>query len=715
MRNQLENIERAEKYVTNTLSNAEKEQFENELKTNSELVKLTEDLENFQSAVFRSEIRNKLDNNAGGTNGFKKSIIIGSILIALIGLGTLLVNKSPNTFSETLPRVTDSVVHEEACNLGGHSLWTAPDIQAFEFESEKGATIEGKDGTLIIVPTNAFVDSAGAIINGKVDFNLVEALGVEQMVLYKLNTVSNGSPLESGGMFYVDATVDGKPVQINPKRPLYIEIPTTNKKEGMMAFKGEVTPDGALNWVEPKPLKKFLVKVPLTDLDFLPTGFEAEVKSSMPFLTYKEASSTLTDSLYYSLNYDVAEPVSVPAKSMLVEMVKLDNGTYVEKPSLVDSIATTTIESTVNSTICGIEPTTIETIKTQKFANSFIATKEFEQRIKLLHKEDNGNALLTMYIKNLGKDMYQSDLMVAKATKGATKTEFDKLAAEKLTNIKDAEIYQERLSEYYAKKQAELKQGHKKLSDELARKTSKELNDEIKALNKQIVKQNAATNSITVSLPKPNVATAQTYATPWYSLGWGNIDSYLHLLSKGSVEKEIAVANMPVGIATDVTLWLGEINTYTNLSNVKGKYSAQFPVKSNVSNSKTHIFSIARSGDEYFWGMHHFNSYAETVIRFGMNKASIEEIKKDLQGVDMTFGRLPASDEWKRKEAERLVNNEIEARKIQAAWLAKRAAMLKKYNEMLRKQNERTVLIDKLRQIAFPCMANSEGAPLHYY
>ncbi len=711
MRNQLENILRSEQYLNNELLTLTREKFEKELTINPELKDLTENLRVLKTAVFRKTLRSKIERCSKGGNGWIKILITGSVVITIGAILVWLFNGDlKNKTRFTQPVVADSAYQaldstnhiskdlsdstndiKQAINtfsLGGHELWVQPDIQIFNFESREGATIEGKGGILIIVPENAFCNSSGKLISGNVEFKLVEAFGIDKMVLYKLNTVSNGSLLETGGMFYIDASVNGNKVQINPQRPLYIEIPTINKKERMMAFRGEVGDNGDINWVEPVPLQKYLVKVPLDELDFLPPGFEKEVEGNMPFLNYIYASKSVVDSLYYSLDYLRTEY----STDIILEA-------QTDKFPIEDSTVPTIQEAT-SVLLCGIDPISIEAIKKSVFANTFIATKEFEDRVRFLHKAIHGNSLLQIYIDNLDKDLYLSDSLVANATNGELKSRFMKFAKEKFTNVKDAEIYAKRLSDYYQKKRGELKKYHKSLAARLASINSKELNDILSKLNGDPPAEYNI-NSIIQSTPRPNVATSSVYATPWYGTGWGNIDRYLKILDNGSIEKPIVVSNLPQD--TEVTLWLGAVNTYVNLSKSNGQFRAEFPSKNNRDMFSTHVFAISRQADDYYWGLKHFNPYLDSKVEFSMDSVSIEEIRSDLIDVDMTFGRIQSQLEWKEEQTKQLIQYQIENREKQDAWKIKRDKISREYIDELRKQKEIRDVIFKLRNVAFPC------------
>lgn len=717
MRTQLQHIERAEKYLNNELSAVERAEFEQELATDSELKAITENVRNLQAAVFRNQLRKKIESHSGGNNKWGNATIIGVLLITVSMLAWLFftspdgknlsktersgqpesvsntrnatrsysavpeeseANEKPILQQAALSKADTNAIISPKFQLGGLVLWAEPNIQSFRFESADGATIEGEDGMLIIVPTQAFVDQRGYAISGTVEFRLVEAFGIEEMLPYRLHTVSNGSTIESGGMFYLEAFIDGKPVDINPKRPLYIEIPTLDKKEGMMTFEGEIK-DGKINWVNPEPLKKYLTKFPFDELDFLPYGFKNKVKANMPFLNYVQADKTLVDSLYYTL-----KNVEIDDKRTQPTWWGGGRRGY-EKIEVA----------------CGIHPTTIEAIKTKEYSQTFVATKEFEERIRLLHKQEKGNDLLEIYLANLTKDLYVSDSLVALELAESAKEKFVRLAQQKLTNVKNAPLYQKRLTDYYVKKRRELQNAHDELTAQLAEKNAQELKAIYGSVSNTLSPNAVAPNwDVADAIPTPNAATTFVYATTWNNMGWGNIDRFYKILDNDPVQTPIAISNMPQN--TSVSQWLGAINSYIDLRYTSKGYTAIFP-KGKGSATTTHVFAIAESGEDFLWGMKRYNPYKDKNVEFEMATASLKDIRADLRGVSTRFGKIRERLEWKQEQAAQIVQREIELRESNEAWLLERQKRNANQENVLREQQEIETMVNELRKVAFPC------------
>src|SRR5262245_26150986 len=106
----------------------------------------------------------------------------------------------------------------------------------------KDTTIETKHGALLKFPKGAFNTS---LLN--VTLEIKEAYSMEQMVLAGLTTQSNGKPLSSGGMIYINAKEKG--VRIGES--IQVATPADYLEEKMQLFKGEADQDGNVNWIDP--------------------------------------------------------------------------------------------------------------------------------------------------------------------------------------------------------------------------------------------------------------------------------------------------------------------------------------------------------------------------------------------------------------------------------------------------------------------------------
>lgn len=730
MRTSLQNIELVEKYLCGELNAQEKFDLEKALLNDTDLQQQLALQKDIMRTVQRIGMKKEIQKVARFNKLVKLSkwlaggLIATAIIIASILLFSkeekknnapqqekteTLENKSveaqttPNsviakaitTPKNVLPLFIEPTVKGEepkvsdCFNFYGLKTWVQPDVQSYNVNPKEGATIEGKEGTLIIIPSNAFINDNNEIVNDNVQFELVEALTLEDIVLYNSGTTSNGKLLESGGMLHINATCNNQQVKINPARPLYIEVPTNEVKKDMMVFEGKTQENGKLNWENPKSLKKYLVHVPLNDLDFLPDGFAAKVESFMPYKGYTKATKKLVDSLYYNLDSErYLGKVALLKRQNSGYKSKRDTLKYGNIQVLTEAEAA--LNDSKNSTHCGINPSSIQTIKTKEYNNSFVATKEFEDRIAALHKLENGDEMLSIYIEHLKDDLCISDSIVASKLYGNDQIIFEDFAMQKCTNVKDAQIYQEQLSAYYIKKRNERIAAQNELAAILKNKKTNEL----QAITKGA--QNINTVSLANSLAKSTVATGNVYSFQWSKFGWANIDAYLHLLSKGVYNVNMKVNN-GVG-TTEVYQWLNSINTLTPLQLSNGNCTALFPKENTMEARRmenTYCLAISKNGDSYQWFEKRYNPYQTEQVIIEMKNLSISEIKERLRAFS------PGNDLTQRiQEVEQMALLQIKLQQEAAENLKKLEQLKKEREAAIALENQR---MEELRKIAFRC------------
>jgi hypothetical protein len=502
------------------------------------------------------------------------------------------------------------------------STWIPLDIQHTPVKVRKGATVLGDDGTLVIIPSDAFIDKNGKPVRGEVDFQLVEALKWEDMIAYNLTTVSGKKALETGGMLRAQAFQNGEEVQINPKRPLYIEIPTDNYNPDMVSWEGEVK-DGDINWKKPTELKRYLTKVNLALLDFLPKGFDHEVKGSHPDKDYSLPFDDLVDSIYYSLS-GFKEIEDIPKRDITASKKRrtFTKRVIVEEENYQYK----------NSNRCYIDPLSIKTIRGSKFQETFIATKEFEERLQVLHTIRKGESLLRLYIANTDKNMSFTDGAIITLLNGEEKERFERFAAENATNIED-HIYDEQLEAFYNQQRAK----YKMEVDRIERTYySKSLNEISELKNKLRAESNeAGVEAYRPLTAKATVANSLSYTTTWYSSSWLNIDCYIHLLQ----------AATPVTVEISASDNLGHTKIYQSIPFMKtvlpliyndGKAEALFPNKSVANNpifGTVFCAGIQKKGGLINFASTTYNPYITKSVALVWSEVTEDELYEKLKKV----------------------------------------------------------------------------------
>lgn len=117
--------------------------------------------------------------------------------------------------------------------------------QLFSIDPTRDTSLQTLHGSLVRIPAGAFN------VSGKVDIEIREAFTPAEILAAGLTTESNGRPLRSGGMIYINATSGDDSVQLI--KPLKVSIPNNVYDSAMQVFKGEPTDSAGINWVDPQP------------------------------------------------------------------------------------------------------------------------------------------------------------------------------------------------------------------------------------------------------------------------------------------------------------------------------------------------------------------------------------------------------------------------------------------------------------------------------
>jgi hypothetical protein len=512
MRNELEIIETIERYLNGSLTAAERSAFEEEMARNPSLQEQVALQTEIMQGIDRAALRQKVA-QASHRFRFRRNFLKwGSIVI---GIG-LLIFAAIHTHKYA-DAVQQSYIGKNLpqYNEAGDTNWVDADkhltAQTFNLDAATDTVIETQKGIVLSVPANCFLDQDENPVKGKIQLVVKEALDATTIIDAGLSSRSGDQLLESGGMFFVDARKNGRPLKIDSANGIVAEVPTDTVKPGMNLFHGVRKMDGTIDWSNPRPLNHDLVPVDIRLLDFYPPHY----RDSLAAWGYNAADKKFTDSLYFSLAADYK------ARSKPDAIVKSDS----TAPSYID---------------CGLDPAKVKTIWDEIFQKTVISTREFEARMTMLHTFGN-NDLLDLYINNLDKPLSEIDSIAAIGEAGA-RCEKELMAFyarhDGKVNISSKKF--EKLREYYerkatiyreaiAKTQAEFLNEQARLDsiadnktiehrDESARQKAENFKDELALNLKNALKQ---LGYDTAALPLPP---ANYYSANIVSTGWCNID-----------------------------------------------------------------------------------------------------------------------------------------------------------------------------------------------
>ncbi|MCC6727033.1 MAG: hypothetical protein IT258_21200 [Saprospiraceae bacterium] len=456
--------------------------------------------------------------------------------------------------------------------------------QFFEVAAETDNVVMGTGGTRIALPKGCLTDGRGRVYEGPAKIELAEALQLSDMLRSNLTTTSGGKPLVTDGMVYFNATTaDGEQLYVNKDKPVYIEIPTNERQPGMMAYRGVRDENGNMDWVEPKEIENYLVPVDIKSLDFYPKNFEATVAAILPFNGHELADKAFTDSLYFSFNFSTLKQLM---QALDEEMPEYNEPHHNKHKQIVDGKYTDdsyevqprqdspTDSAAVEMPECGIDPASVKVIWSEDYQNSLLATREFEARMKLIHQTCH-ISVLEAYVKNLDRNLWELDSMAADAIMALPSSEevhgtqdilpfhrtsemehvaeeFRAMSHQRLTKIKDGNIYAELLRGHYEKQL-------KAVQSELEAKQKEAL----KAWREGSPAAKKMATEYKEILWKREQHRMSSYGFEWSGNGWINVD-------EGTVPKTWGPQQLEVLVETGPSF--DRVHTYVVYSSIKSLY-----------------------------------------------------------------------------------------------------------------------------------------------
>lgn len=514
MRSELERIQLIEKHLLKTLSAEEKAEFQKELRENP----------NFEAEIqAQKELMigiKKLAFKDAATTSYKKFKtrnkiwkwgIGGSLSLLVLAL---FIPLAVSVLEGELEKESEHFTREFKNSLGDLPQ------QMFTINNHRDTILETKEGIVIAVPASAFVDQEGKPAGDEVELVVQEALTPAQIMSAGLSTTSNGALLETGGMFTVDAFSNSKPLTL--KKELVVEVPTDEIKEGMQLFDGELSENGLVNWVNPKPLANYLVPVEIRTLDFYPPGYQDQLNE----LGFAGKSKAWTDSVYYSFG-----------------------GTGKDFMFTEDAVSLEDSEEKE-----AIDPLKIQTIWNPKFNNTNLATKEFEERLKVIFATCS-HPIFELYVNNLDQELWVVDSMAEVIAPAHLKYRFTAFKQRKNGKVQTEDKLLKKLSKYYIKKQKKYAKAVKKLREEywkaqekaaekFAKKAAKKVEEEVKRKKRNIEKEVKNNQRVqTAKLEADRLIYNLKYRATITNLGRKNIDRYVANSSSRRVQRVVPTFN----------------------------------------------------------------------------------------------------------------------------------------------------------------------------
>jgi len=461
--------------------------------------------------------------------------------------------------------------------------------------------------------------------------------------------------------------------------------------------------------------------------------YAVKIKNYKPNMLSKDSIIIIMNNKKYSTGIfiDGSAKINLPRKSFFKVTVKLqtkncgeitlddivvsaDKITILDLhkhcPNLLENLS----ESKISPT-CYINPSTIKTIRQPKFMKTFIATREFEERLALLHKMKNGEELLELYINNLDKNLFEIDQMVADKIIGTRRLIFQNLANQKLTNVKldlanlkDIQAYYQasRLKFHNEAKENDVKMNAKALSE--LNKLDKELAQVQKEYFSHYHK-NLPSQELSASIRKipqianmrpvkPSVSNNTSYKISWNNTGWMNIDAYLRILTNG--EKIISISANENSKDERVYQCINSLKTVVGLTNQSGKYEGHYPSNTNPEKIKfnaTYIVGISRNENQISFASAIFNANEVSSVILSWQDVTEEELLEKLKTLSPNNDRLAHS-----------ISDEREKVKHAQIFQAKQTAIVEERKKIIAKKEKFVQFIQGLINFINPCYNSTE-------
>lgn len=121
------------------------------------------------------------------------------------------------------------------------------EIVHHKINPERDTLISDEQGLELVIPAGAFMFDDGSDPTGNVVFDLQSFHDDLSILKQGLTTTCNGEMIETAGMFYCEASSEGR--QLKLRKPINVSLKVDQIKEGMQIFYGNKQADGIINWV----------------------------------------------------------------------------------------------------------------------------------------------------------------------------------------------------------------------------------------------------------------------------------------------------------------------------------------------------------------------------------------------------------------------------------------------------------------------------------
>lgn len=187
-----------------------------------------------------------------------------------------------------------------------------------------------------------------------------------------------------------------------------------------------------------------------------------------------------------------------------------------------------------------IDPSRIKAIRDRQFNHTILATKAFEERLKVIFKTCNPR-VLKLYVNNLDHDLYELDSVAATLTTGEVQSRFKAFAKRRDGGVEISDAQNLKLQAYFEEKQATYAKAIYETMQKLYEKENKQLRESSEKRNQHMqeqFKKNLDTYSEELEInmdeayrqvgKKRSSFSPDNYASGTITqTGWNNLDRYV--------------------------------------------------------------------------------------------------------------------------------------------------------------------------------------------
>ena len=672
-----------DKYIQGALTDEERLILETHVNSNAEYKQQLEEQAALIKGLDRIQIKEALT-KAGKTIRFRRLVknVILAAVTAAIAIGIV-------AYFSTLSEYVYIEGNGEELSLPPSKSTPA---ETFSYKAKQDTVFESFQGTVLAIPDNAFVDSKGNIVKENIEVRLEEAYTPRDIILKGLSTLSDGKLLESGGMFKIEAYAKGEQLALADGKSIFVDVPTHEKNKSMMLYDGQVADDGSVNWTNPKPLKNHLKTVDIHSLNFYPAGYEDSLES----WSWGDGSSSFKDSLFYSFSafqWKTEETYDTDLSDSVAAKLESNPGNQVRYEFVQDlghaEAAPENSRMIGEYEMISIDPSDIGGFWNDKFQNTLLATKEFEERMPYIY-EACDIQLLKTYLNNLDKPMHQIDAMAARKIQGKLSKKFREFAKRLDGSVPLKDGLLSKLNSYYTQKSKALQMAAAKTVQDFNKKHQK-LNLKFnRAEQEHISQQQAITqqnfnkefeinlkntyNRLGLKLSRPRGNS--NYRANVTTLGWKNIDAQVLVttqnretttLKANGKEAKLVYEPLQLTIANeskfDILKCYLMCDDLYSFINVKRNETGQYTYKLNQ-DLKYHLAIVGYKGEQCYTQVQEFVE-APKELALSLQEAEEKEFFKDIARLtkhrphsdikkDVNFEKYKIADEARKLKVEEL-------------------------------------------------------------